>query len=72
VGSGGDGRGGELGVEVGPLLGEHGAPNVRVFGSVARDEATEASDVDLLIDVAPGTGLFAGVKIPTHPRCQRA
>jgi predicted nucleotidyltransferase len=32
---------------------------VRVFGSVARGEATEHSDVDLLIDVAPGTGLFA-------------
>jgi predicted nucleotidyltransferase len=28
----------------------HGAYNVRVFGSVARSEATETSDVDLLID----------------------
>jgi predicted nucleotidyltransferase/DNA-binding XRE family transcriptional regulator len=36
-----------------------GGSNVRVFGSVARGEATEHSDVDLLIDVAPGTGLFA-------------
>jgi predicted nucleotidyltransferase len=32
--------------------------NVRVFGSVARGEATENSDVDLLIDVPAGTGLF--------------
>jgi predicted nucleotidyltransferase len=37
--------------------------NVRVFGSVARDTATEGSDVDLLIDVSPGTGLIAVQKI---------
>lgn len=36
-----------------------GGSNVRVFGSVARGEAGERSDVDLLIDVVPGTGLFA-------------
>ena len=35
-----------------------GAGNVRVFGSVARDEAGDASDVDLLIDVPAGTGLI--------------
>ena len=29
---------------------KYGASNVRVFGSVARGEATEASDVDLLVD----------------------
>ncbi|MEO8609469.1 MAG: nucleotidyltransferase family protein [Chloroflexota bacterium] len=29
---------------------EHGAENVRVFGSVARGEATADSDVDLLVD----------------------
>ena len=32
--------------------------NVRVFGSVARGEADEFSDLDLLIDVAPGHGYF--------------
>ena len=31
---------------------EHGALNIRVFGSFARGEAGPASDVDLLIDVA--------------------
>ena len=36
-----------------------GMSNVRVFGSVARGEDTEASDVDLLVDVAAGVGLFA-------------
>lgn len=29
---------------------KHGAYNVRVFGSVARGEATENSDIDFLID----------------------
>lgn len=29
---------------------KHGAFNVRLFGSVARDEDTENSDIDLLID----------------------
>lgn len=29
---------------------KHGAYNVRVFGSVARGEATENSDVDFLVD----------------------
>jgi uncharacterized protein len=29
------------------------APNIRVFGSVARGESTDGSDVDFLIDVTP-------------------
>lgn len=29
---------------------KHGAFNIRVFGSVARGEATQESDVDLLVD----------------------
>jgi predicted nucleotidyltransferase len=33
------------------LAAEHGAANVRVFGSVARGEARPESDVDFLIDV---------------------
>jgi predicted nucleotidyltransferase len=36
----------------------HGAYNVRVFGSVSRGEADEASDIDLLVDMAPGRSLF--------------
>jgi predicted nucleotidyltransferase/DNA-binding XRE family transcriptional regulator len=35
-----------------------GATNLRVFGSVARGEDGPDSDVDLLVDLAPGTGLF--------------
>lgn len=32
--------------------------NIRLVGSVARGEDTEASDVDFLVDTAPGTSLF--------------
>jgi predicted nucleotidyltransferase/DNA-binding XRE family transcriptional regulator len=35
----------------------HGIRNVRVFGSVARGEATDESDVDLLVDLEPGRTL---------------
>lgn len=39
----------------------HGVGQVRVFGSVARGEATESSDLDLLIDVTgPTTPWFPG------------
>jgi len=37
---------------------EHGARNVRVFGSVARGEEHDASDVDLLVELAPGRTLL--------------
>jgi hypothetical protein len=36
----------------------HGARNVRVFGSVARREAGEASDIDFLVDLEPGRSLL--------------
>jgi predicted nucleotidyltransferase len=36
----------------------HGAHNVRVFGSAARGEASETSDVDFLVEFAPGTSLL--------------
>lgn len=35
-----------------------GAGNVRVFGSVARGEDRPDSDIDLLVDLAPGTGVI--------------
>lgn len=37
---------------------QHGLANVRVFGSVARGEDHEGSDVDLLVDVPAGMGLL--------------
>ena len=35
-----------------------GASRVRVFGSVARGDATESSDVDFLVDLEAGRGLL--------------
>jgi predicted nucleotidyltransferase len=36
----------------------NGADNLRVFGSVARGEDDEASDVDFLCDMQPGRSLL--------------
>ena len=36
----------------------HGASNLAAFGSVARDQAGPDSDLDLLIDLPPNTGLL--------------
>lgn len=36
----------------------HGAHNVRVFGSVTRGEADAASDIDFLVEMAPGRSLL--------------
>jgi uncharacterized protein len=38
------------------ILDSYGATNPRVFGSVARGDARENSDVDLLVDLLPGRG----------------
>lgn len=37
---------------------KYGAYNVRVFGSVARGQADERSDIDLLVDMEPGRSIF--------------
>lgn len=43
------------------IAAKHGAHNVRVFGSVARREAKQGSDVDFLVDVGPDrTPFFPG------------
>ena len=36
----------------------HGATNVRIFGSVTKPDAMVHNDLDLLIDLEPGRGLF--------------
>ena len=36
----------------------YGASNIRIFGSVARDEATANSDLDFLMDIEPGKNLL--------------
>jgi predicted nucleotidyltransferase len=40
------------------LAEKHGASDVRVFGSFARGTADEKSDVDFLVNLAPGRSLF--------------
>jgi hypothetical protein len=40
------------------LASKYGARNVRVFGSLARGEADEASDLDLLVELDPGRSLL--------------
>ena len=40
------------------LAKQYGAYNVRVFGSVAKDEADEKSDIDFLVEMQPGKSLF--------------
>jgi predicted nucleotidyltransferase len=40
------------------LAASRGTRNVRVFGSVARGEAGEDSDIDLLVDVESGCSLL--------------
>jgi predicted nucleotidyltransferase len=37
---------------------KHGASNVRLFGSAARGDADEDSDIDLLVDLERGRTLF--------------
>jgi predicted nucleotidyltransferase len=40
------------------IAARNGATNLRLVGSVARGEEREGSDVDLLVDFAPGISLF--------------
>lgn len=40
------------------IAARYGAHNVRVFGSVARAEADDASDIDFLVEMEPGRSLF--------------
>ncbi len=44
--------------EVRRIIGSYRARNPRVFGSVARGEDSDESDLDILIDPMPGTSLF--------------
>lgn len=44
--------------EIFKIAARHGAYNVRLFGSVARGEADEASDVDVLVELEPNRSLL--------------
>jgi hypothetical protein len=40
------------------MAAKYGARNVRVFGSLARGEADEQSDIDFLVEMEPGRSLL--------------
>jgi uncharacterized protein len=44
--------------EVLQIAAKYGAHNVRVFGSVARGDADEMSDLDFLVEMEPGRSLL--------------
>jgi uncharacterized protein len=44
--------------EILEIAARRGAHNVRIIGSVARGEADEQSDIDLLVTFDPGTSLL--------------
>jgi len=44
--------------EILKVCARYGARNVRVFGSVARGEADEQSDIDLIVEFEPGRSLL--------------
>jgi predicted nucleotidyltransferase len=69
--------------QVRDVLVRHGVTSPRVFGSVARGEDTEASDIDLLVTAPPGFDIFdkaeltealeevLGVPVDVVPDCAR-
>lgn len=44
--------------EIRRVVGDHGGSNPRLFGSLARGEGHESSDVDILVDLESGRTLF--------------
>jgi hypothetical protein len=45
------------------LLDQYGVGSISLFGSIARGEATETSDVDLLVEFSKPIGLFQFVAL---------
>lgn len=45
------------------------ATNPRIFGSVARGEDNENSDLDIMIDILPFTSLFAVARLQDELEC---
>lgn len=44
--------------EILDIAARHGAHDIRIFGSVARGDAADASDLDLLVRFEPGRSLL--------------
>lgn len=43
-----------------------GVKSLSLYGSAARDQATEASDIDLLVEFDRPTGLFGLIELQEH------
>lgn len=52
--------------ELRSVLERHSVKNPRLFGSVARGDDREGSDVDILVDVPRGTSLMALARIQSE------
>ena len=48
------------------LLEQYGVASLAIFGSTARNEATECSDIDLLVEFNRPTGLFDLIRLQLH------
>lgn len=46
-----------------PILKEAGVTRSAIFGSYVRGEESDSSDVDILVEVPKGTGLFAFINL---------
>jgi len=55
-----------------PWLAGHGVERIGLFGSHARDDADQRSDIDLIVEFAPGRTpdlfAFAGLKLDLEQR----
>ena len=49
--------------EIIKIAAKYGAYNIRVFGSVARSEARDNSDVDFLVEFDRSVGLFEFIEV---------
>jgi hypothetical protein len=47
-------------------LEEYGVSSLAIFGSVARNEETDQSDVDILVEFDRPVGLFEFVRVKNH------
>jgi hypothetical protein len=45
-------------VEILNIASQHGARNVRIFGSAARGDSSPSSDIDFLVEMDDGRSLF--------------
>lgn len=53
----------EIKQKITPILKQHGVTRAAVFGSIARGEATEKSDVDILVEIPHEHSLFEFIGI---------